>query len=647
MPDTGKNIRIGILLNVSIGIVFIIAAVIVVVTVNYNMHQQALSEAQSKARIILDRNLATHTYFSKIMKPSIFAWTEPFRTKEYFDHTWMSSTYAIREIEKFFKSFNPSGYAFRDAAIDARSPENEADTYERAFIERLNADKRLESESKVRTIDGKPYLVVLRKGEVMEASCLQCHSTPNAAPKGLTDYYGSKGSFNRKAGDAVSAVSLRIPLAEAYGAANTFSLKLSAILLVVLACIFTVQYWLYRFYLLEPLNVMREKANQIATHEWHLGEQIPEPFGKELGELTTTFNEMSVKLRYDRDHLEELVNERTEVIKKGEDKIKSLLSEKELLLKEVHHRIKNNMTTMMSLLSLQANNQKDPSVTAVLESAGNRLQSMMVLYDKLYRSENLREMPAADYLIPLVNEIIGTFPTKIEITTEITIDDFVLPVNLLSPLGIIMNELITNIMKHAFPPETFATKDAGRRTWDERNRGADGSGHKNVITVSLRASSDPQSVVTDTPPSVIARSNATKQSTSTKQDCHAPPGSLAMTGNDEGSLAMTGNYEGSLAMTESGKGSLAMTGNYEGSLPQDSEPRTLNVEHRTLAKQGALAKQATLIIADNGTGIPDTIDPESSDGFGLYLVRMLARQIDGTMTIEQDKGTRFILAFDV
>jgi PAS domain S-box-containing protein len=324
MTDTRKGTRLGIFLNVGIGIVFIIAAVIVVISANYNMRQQALIEAQSKARIILDRNLATHTYFSKIMKPKIFEWSEPFRTKEYFDPTWMSSTFAIREIEKYFKSFSPSGYFFKDAALNARSPENEADEYERAFLEKLNADKKIEAESTVRKIDGKPYLVVLRKGEVMEASCLRCHSNPKDAPKGLTDYYGSERSFNRKAGDVVSAVSFRIPLSEAYKAANIFSLKLSALLLIVLACLFAIQYWFYRRYLLNPLNVMREKANQIAIHEEYLGEQIPQPFGRELSELTAAFNEMSVKLRHDRDHLEELVDKRTEELRESEERYRSL-----------------------------------------------------------------------------------------------------------------------------------------------------------------------------------------------------------------------------------------------------------------------------------------------------------------------------------
>ena len=127
MVEKYRSLSLGISLNLGIGIVFIIAGIITVVAVNQAMRRQAVMEAEAKARIILDRNLATHTYFSQIMKPGIFKWAEPILTKEHFDPTWMSSTYAVREIDKYFKKFNPTGYYFRDVAIHARSPENEAD----------------------------------------------------------------------------------------------------------------------------------------------------------------------------------------------------------------------------------------------------------------------------------------------------------------------------------------------------------------------------------------------------------------------------------------------------------------------------------------------------------------------------------------
>ena len=96
----------------------------------------------------------------------------------------MSSIYAIREIHKYFSSLNPAGYYIKDAAINARSPENEADDFERAFLEKLKKDDKLESYSEIRMIDGKPYFTVLRKDEVVEESCLLCHGKPGDAPGG-------------------------------------------------------------------------------------------------------------------------------------------------------------------------------------------------------------------------------------------------------------------------------------------------------------------------------------------------------------------------------------------------------------------------------------------------------------------------------
>jgi len=134
--------------------------------------------------------------------------------------------------------------------------------------------------------------------------------------------------------------------------------------------------------------------------------------------------------------------------KLAEEKIKSLLAEKELILKEVHHRIKNNMSTMVSLLRLQSNDNVNPEASSILKIATSRLETMMVLYDKLYVSEKVSEISIKDYIPSLIDEILKIFPQKVDV--EIQIEDIVLGTKLLSPLGIILNELITNSMKYAF-----------------------------------------------------------------------------------------------------------------------------------------------------------------------------------------------------
>jgi len=136
--------------------------------------------------------------------------------------------------------------------------------------------------------------------------------------------------------------------------------------------------------------------------------------------------------------------------KQAEIQIKSLLEEKELLLKEVHHRIKNNMNTVSSLLSLHASKIDEPKAILALDDAKNRIRSMSMLYDKLYRSQDYSELSIKDYLSLLVDEIIANFPNNQMVKMEKDVQDFILDVKRLQPLGIIINELLTNIMKYAF-----------------------------------------------------------------------------------------------------------------------------------------------------------------------------------------------------
>jgi two-component sensor histidine kinase/PAS domain-containing protein len=138
-------------------------------------------------------------------------------------------------------------------------------------------------------------------------------------------------------------------------------------------------------------------------------------------------------------------------MKKAETEILRLLDEKEILLKEVHHRIKNNMNTMMALLSLQGDRIQDPVLVDVLNHAKSRLQSMGTLYDLLYRSDNPRESSLRAYLQNLVPKIISIFPNADLVDADIQVDDVILNTKSVYSLGILLNELISNSMKYAFP----------------------------------------------------------------------------------------------------------------------------------------------------------------------------------------------------
>ncbi len=137
--------------------------------------------------------------------------------------------------------------------------------------------------------------------------------------------------------------------------------------------------------------------------------------------------------------------------KNSENEIKKLLQEKELLLKEVHHRIKNNMSTISGLLYLQADSVKNDVAASALNDARSRVQSMMVIYDKLYRSADFRSISAKDYLSSLITGVSLTFVGTSHVTVDMEIEDYQLDSAVLFPVGIIINELMSNVYKYAFP----------------------------------------------------------------------------------------------------------------------------------------------------------------------------------------------------
>jgi PAS domain S-box-containing protein len=208
----------------------------------------------------------------------------------------------------------------------------------------------------------------------------------------------------------------------------------------------------------------------------------------------------------------------------AEESLRAKNAELALTLKEVHHRIKNNMNSMHALLTIKEGSVTDPTAIDALEDAKSRLLSLMIMYDKLYRSSDTTSISVADYLSSLVDGVLANYPFNFEYRLEKDFDDFELDVKRGQAMGIIINELLTNIMKYAFRGRTDA-----------------------AIHVSAKRS---------------------------------------------------GN-------------------------------------------------RITLIVADNGCGLPESLDFNRSTGFGLQLIAGLTTQLAGTARIERVAGTRVIIEFAV
>jgi len=146
-----------------------------------------------------------------------------------------------------------------------------------------------------------------------------------------------------------------------------------------------------------------------------------------------------------------LQNNQTE-LEEREQQIKSSLEEKEVLLKEIHHRVKNNMQIISSLLSLQSMYVKDKDIEETFKECQNRVRSMAMIHEDLYRYPNLAEINLQDYLQNLISGLFSSYGADPrQIKTHINLEKVKVDMDKSISYGLIINELISNSLKYAFP----------------------------------------------------------------------------------------------------------------------------------------------------------------------------------------------------
>ena len=199
-----------------------------------------------------------------------------------------------------------------------------------------------------------------------------------------------------------------------------------------------------------------------------LQEGEPQSLRYELTDATGTLRHFEARLIPHReDEVLAIVRDISD-LQRREAAIQEALLEKELLLKEIHHRVKNNLQVVSSLLRLQAHAHKDPRVQGALQEAQERIQAIALIHQKLKQAPDPTCLDLAAYIQTLVERLVRSYaanPTLVDL--QVRVDSLRLGPDEAVPLGLVINELVTNALQHAFPPGEGGTLEIELTTLPE------------------------------------------------------------------------------------------------------------------------------------------------------------------------------------
>jgi two-component sensor histidine kinase len=145
-----------------------------------------------------------------------------------------------------------------------------------------------------------------------------------------------------------------------------------------------------------------------------------------------------------------LANKMIEERNKAESKLKASLEENTILLKEVHHRVKNNLQVIMSLIRLQMSNIEDEKIRNYFIDMKNRVFSMALIHEKFYGSNAFSTVNIKNFISEFIKNIIQSYSIETNVSLNVDIKDLFLKIDVAIPIGLIINEIISNSMKYAF-----------------------------------------------------------------------------------------------------------------------------------------------------------------------------------------------------
>ena len=205
----------------------------------------------------------------------------------------------------------------------------------------------------------------------------------------------------------------------------------------------------------EPAELLRVFREVLEEHDGSSsGDEHQQPLHEKqyLREHNESLVRMLEKKVLELDQSRQILEEEVQVRKQAEEKLKASLLEKEVLLKEIYHRTKNNMQVIVGLLDLQARKLGENSPEVVFREMSDRIFSMSLVHDLLFRSKNLYEIQLDQYLQSLAERLLTVYrQPELEVELDLQLLPTRLNIQFAVPLGLVINEILSNSMKHAFP----------------------------------------------------------------------------------------------------------------------------------------------------------------------------------------------------
>ncbi len=284
-------------------LVFLSGIVFTGIALNFILLANAENQITSEALGMLQIMNSVREYNSVQIRPEL---SERFET-EYLPQA--IPTYAVREVfktlrqEKYYKN-----YFYKDATLNPTNREDQADDFETDLIKRFRQKDSLQQLTGFRnTLSGKKYFIA-RPFAVTKASCLECHSTPEVAPKSMIEHYGVTNGFGWKLNEIVAAQMIYVPASQVLQQARQSLIIVMGIVLAIFAvAIFLVNLWLKQ-YVIHPLNRMTKVAQAVSQGD--MKAEFEQNNQDEIGSLAEAFSLMKTSLAIALDRLTQFRRER-------------------------------------------------------------------------------------------------------------------------------------------------------------------------------------------------------------------------------------------------------------------------------------------------------------------------------------------------